>query len=62
MDKNINQKIEQKFACGVKLDNTFKEKDWYRDRIIEMVRRIDNDQFLKRIYIILKNHIEKRGN
>ena len=35
--------------------------EWYRKEIIEMVKEIENELFLKRIYIVLKKHIRKRG-
>lgn len=39
----------------------FKEKEWYRKKIVEMVKQIEDEKFLNQISIILKRHIEKRG-
>lgn len=38
---------------------TLRPKEFYRDRIIEMVKKIQDTDFLYKIYIILKRHIEK---
>lgn len=42
------------------------EKEWYRGKIIDMVRHIDNESILKKIYTIVKTHIailnEKEGS
>lgn len=35
--------------------------DWYRERAIKMVKKIEDEKFLVQIYTILKKHIEKRG-
>lgn len=35
----------------------FKEKEWYREKIIEMANQIDNEKFLKRIFISLRDYI-----
>lgn len=35
------------------------EKEYYRKKIIEMVGKINNVDFLYKIYIILMLHIEK---
>lgn len=39
----------------------FKEKEWYKKRIVEMIEQIEDEKFLNQIRIILKCHIEKRG-
>lgn len=36
--------------------------EWYRERIVKMVNQIDDEKFLNQIRIILKRHIEKRGD
>lgn len=33
----------------------------YREKIIEMVREVEEKRFLNQIHTILKRHIEKRG-
>lgn len=48
-EMNENEKI---LGGGVK---------WYREKIIDMVNRIEDEKFLNQIRIILKRHIEKRG-
>lgn len=40
----------------------FSEKEYYRQKIIEMVGKIDSVVFLRQIWTILKRHIEKGGN
>lgn len=37
----------------------FKEKEYYKRRIIEMVEGIDNQEILIRIFIFIKTWIEK---
>lgn len=45
------------------MDNeVFSEKEYYRQKIIEMVGRIENLVFLHQIWKILKRHIEKGGD
>lgn len=34
-------------------------KVWYKQQILKFVNKINNEQFLKRIYIILRNHMKK---
>lgn len=36
----------------------FKEKDWYRNKIIEMLQKIDNDEYIKSIYSFVKVFLE----
>lgn len=36
------------------------EVAYYRDKIIEMVNQIENEKFLKRIYISLKYHLTEK--
>lgn len=42
-------------------DVIFKEKEWYKKKIVEMIYQINDEKFLNQIRIILKRHIEKRG-
>lgn len=37
----------------------FKEKEWYKERIVEMAKQIDNEKFLKRIFISLKDYLQE---
>lgn len=41
--------------------SNFEEKEFYREQIIEMVKKIENKKFLAQVWTILKKHIEKRG-
>lgn len=38
------------------------EKDECKKQIIEMIEKIENEKFLRQIFIILKNHIKRRGD
>lgn len=38
----------------------FKEKDWYRKKIIEMSNQITDEKFLKRIYISLRDYVNEK--
>ena len=44
-----------------KNENERKGVNWYREKIIEMVRQIEDEKFLNQIRTILKRHIETRG-
>lgn len=35
---------------------------WYKENIVEMVEKIEEEKFLSQIHTILKKHIEKRGD
>lgn len=37
------------------------EQEYYRDRIVEMLAKVDSVVFLQQIWIIIKRHIERRG-
>ncbi len=37
------------------------KKDIYKENIALMLKNINNEKFLNQIRIILKNHIEKKG-
>lgn len=41
-------------ACGAAED--------YRRRIVDIVDNIEDEVFLRRIYAVLRKHIEKRGS
>lgn len=41
---------------------TIQTKENIKVCIIDMLNRIDEEKFLTQIYIILKRHIEKRGD
>lgn len=36
-------------------------KEWYRKQINKMIMHINDELFLKRIYIIVRNHIKREG-
>lgn len=38
-----------------------REKEWYREQIIEMVNKIDNSKYLKFIYDLLMSFKKKWG-
>ena len=37
----------------------FREKDWYRKKIIEISNRINDEKILKRIYISLRDYVKE---
>lgn len=37
----------------------FKEKEWYKEQIVEMVCQIDDEKFLKRIFISIRDYINQ---
>lgn len=37
----------------------FKEKEWYKEKIVEMVGQIDDKKFLKRIFTSLRDYISE---
>lgn len=37
------------------------EQEYYRDRIVEMLAKVDSVVFLHQIWTIIKRHIERRG-
>ena len=36
-------------------------KEWYRQQINQMIMHINDELFLERIYIIVRNHIKREG-
>lgn len=40
-------------------NEVFSEKEYYRQKIIEMVEKIDNVKFLRRIYISLMEYLKE---
>lgn len=40
--------------------SVFVEKEWYKNKIIEMSQQIDDVKFLKRIYISLRDYIYEK--
>lgn len=60
-----DDKIEQMFAGGgIEYDKSscstfFKEKYWYREKIVEMVNHIENERFLKAIYISMSDYLKE---
>ena len=49
-EKTIIQKEEDK-----------EMKEWYRQQINQMIMHINDELFLKRIFIIIRNHIKREG-
>lgn len=43
-------------------NEVFKEKEYYRQKIIEMVGRIDNTGTLKFILSVIQNYLKSRGD
>lgn len=43
-----------------KVTSVIKEKDWYKKKIIEMVSQIENEKFLRRIYIIVSDNKKEK--
>lgn len=39
-----------------------KEKDFYKEKIVEMVKEIDRTDILNYIYIIISDIVKERGN
>lgn len=33
--------------------------EWYKEQIVKMLVAIDNEEYLKKLYIIISNHNEK---
>lgn len=46
-EKNVNEKIA---GGGVK---------WYREKIVKMVKKIENQRFLKAIYISISDYLKE---
>lgn len=38
----------------------FKEKEWYREKIVEMAEQIKNQRFLKAIYISMSDYLKEK--
>ncbi len=38
--------------------DSFREKDYYREKIIELVEKIENPAILMKIYTVVKTHYE----
>jgi len=43
-----------KLKGGIAVD----EKEWYKEKIIEMIRKIDNTKYLRAIYTFVKKLLE----
>lgn len=37
----------------------FNEKEWYKEKIIEMAKQIKNQRFLKAIYISMSDYLKE---
>lgn len=42
--------------------DNFREKDYYKKKIIEMVKKMEDTSFLNQIWTIITIHMEKGGN
>ena len=51
---------EQMFSGGGAGYPLFKEKNWYREKIIEMSNQITDEKFLKRIYVSLRDYVNEK--
>lgn len=40
----------------------FSEKDVYREKIIELLKTIDNEQILRYIYIVVRDIVNERND
>lgn len=40
--------------------NVLREKEWYKEEIVNLVGQIENLKFLKRIYISLRDYISEK--
>ena len=54
MDKQIENQKNSDFIGGGGVE-------FYKKKIIEMVKLIESEKFPRQIHTILKKHIEKRG-
>lgn len=43
---------------GVDKQSIFREKEWYRDKIVEMIEEIDNEDYIISIYSFVKVFFE----
>ncbi len=59
--KNQTEMNDKKSISGGVKQDVITEKIWYKEKIIEMVEKIQDEKFLIQIHTILKKHIEKRG-
>lgn len=54
-----NSQSNKNLSGGVDKQVTFREKEWYREKIVEMVERIDSERFLKAIYISMSDYLKE---
>lgn len=54
-----NSQSSKNISGGVDKQVTFREKEWYKEKINEFIKQIDNEKFLKRIYISLRDYIKE---
>lgn len=61
MEVRKHEKIrEQKNNLGgVDKQAVFREKEWYREKIVDMVEKIENQRFLKAIYISISDYLKE---
>lgn len=39
--------------------SVFKEREWYKEKIVEMTKQIRNQRFLKAIYISMSDYLKE---
>lgn len=49
-----NSQSNKNLSGGVDKQSIFREKEWYKDKIIEMIESIENEEYLKSIYSFTK--------
>lgn len=42
-------------------DNSLREKEYYKEKIVEMVEKIENPATLKFILSVIENYLKSRG-
>lgn len=58
MKKSENKKI---ISGGVDKQAVFREKEWYREKIVEMIKNVENLDYLEFIYNMMMAFREKWG-
>lgn len=54
-----NQEKQTNVLGGGVKSNVITEKDWYRKKNIEMIGKIENERFLKAIYISVSDYLKE---
>lgn len=53
-----NSETKKTIPGGVDKQVTFREKEWYREKIVDMINHIDNENYLLKIYSFVKVFFE----